>query len=94
MPTDEMGISSEYATNEFVQAMRLLEGLHIWIGIRLCTDDDDVVNFYNDLDEQIELSLEVLDDYVGEAQEVYEFNSWLNYGLPIHRLREFGKFVF
>lgn len=90
MPTDEMGISSEYATNEFVQAMRLLEGLPVWIVIRLCTDDDEVVNFYNDLDEQLELSLEVLDDYVGEAKEVYEFNSWLNYGLPIHRLREFG----
>ena len=75
MSIDEMGIGSEYATNEFVQAIRLLEGLPIWIVIRLCTDDDDVVNFYNDLDEQIELSLEVLDDYVGEAQEVYEFNS-------------------
>lgn len=90
MPTDEMGMSSEFATNEFVQVMRLLEGLPVWIVIRLCTDDDDIVNFYNDLDEQLELSLEVLDDYVGEAQEVYEFNSWLNYGLPIHRLREFG----
>jgi hypothetical protein len=90
MPTDEQGISSEYATDQFVNVMRSLEGLPVWIVIRLCTDDDEVVSFYNDLDEQLELSLEVLDDYIGEAKEVYEFNSWLNYGLPIHRLREFG----
>ncbi len=26
----------------------------------------------------------------GEAQEVFEKNPWLNYGLNLHRLREFG----
>jgi len=93
-PTDEVGISSEFARHQFIEAMRLLEGLPVWIVIRLCTDDDEVVEFYNELDEQLELSLEVLDDYVGEAKEVYGFNRWLNYALPIHRLREFGEFYF
>uniref|UniRef100_A0A7S4V9A8 SAM domain-containing protein n=2 Tax=Ditylum brightwellii TaxID=49249 RepID=A0A7S4V9A8_9STRA len=89
-PTDQQGISSEDASDQFLQALRLLEGLPVWIVIRLCTDDDDVVNYYNDLDEQLELSLEVLDDFVAEAHEVYEHNPWLNYGLPLHRTRELG----
>lgn len=89
-PTDELGYSSEYASKQFLQALRLLEGLPVWIVIRLCTDNDEVVSYYNELDEQLELSLEVLDDFTAEAHEVYEHNPWLNYGLPLHRIRELG----
>jgi len=90
IPTDSQGYDSQGARNQFVQALRLMEGLPVWIVIRICTDDDDVVEFYNDLDEKLELSLEVLDDFQGEAKEVFEFNPWLNYALPIHRIRELG----
>jgi hypothetical protein len=48
------------------------------------------MNFYNELDNMLELSIEVLDDFNGEAQEVFEVNPWLNYALPLHRMREFG----
>ena len=34
--------------------------------------------------------MDVLDDFVGEAEEVYEHNKWLNYALPLHRMREMG----
>merc|ERR1712238_464114 len=54
------------------------------------TDDDHIVNFYNDIDAQLELSIEVLDDFRGEAKEVYQHNKWLNYALPLHRCREMG----
>ena len=58
--------------------------------IRLCTDDEEVVEFYNNLDYELEMSLEVLDDYFAEALEVHEVNPWINYTLPIHRMREMG----
>ena len=32
----------------------------------------------------------VLDDFEGEAKEICEHNSWINYALPIHRMRELG----
>jgi hypothetical protein len=90
LPTDERGYGGPQHNQEFVEALRLLEGLPIWVVVRLCTDDDEVVQFYNDLDGQLELSLEVLDDFVGEAKEVTGENPWLNYALPLHRLREMG----
>jgi len=90
LPTDEQGMYNDYVRQQFISSLRMLEGLPVWVVIRLCTDEEDVVSFYNDLDEQLELSLEVLDDFCGEAEEVWEHNPWLNYALPVHRLRELG----
>jgi hypothetical protein len=90
LPTDEHGYNNSAVQQEFVQALRGLESLPVWVVIRLCTDEQSVCDFYNSLDDQLELSLEVLDDFLEEAEEVYEHNPWLNYALPLHRLREMG----
>lgn len=74
----------------FLQALQQLQTLPVWIVIRLCTDDDQVVDYYNELDEKLEMPLEVLDDFLGEGTEVHKVNPWLNYGLPLHRCREMG----
>ena len=90
LPSDPSGKGGPQQNNEFVDALRTLEGLPVWLVIRLCTDEESVVDFYNELDGQLELSVEVLDDFCGEGKEVYDHNPWLNYGLPLHRLRELG----
>eukprot|EP00535_Pseudo-nitzschia_heimii_P001114 CAMPEP_0197173172 /NCGR_PEP_ID=MMETSP1423-20130617/191_1 /TAXON_ID=476441 /ORGANISM="Pseudo-nitzschia heimii, Strain UNC1101" /LENGTH=402 /DNA_ID=CAMNT_0042621941 /DNA_START=138 /DNA_END=1346 /DNA_ORIENTATION=- len=90
LPSDRYGKSTMVERRIFQQALRSLEGLPVWVVIRLCTDDDDIVDFYNNIDNELELSLDVLDDFVAEAQEVYEHNKWLNYALPLHRMREMG----
>uniref|UniRef100_A0A7S1B8Y3 VWFA domain-containing protein n=1 Tax=Corethron hystrix TaxID=216773 RepID=A0A7S1B8Y3_9STRA len=90
IPTDGVGYQSDSTRSEFVNALRGLEGLPVWVVIRLCTDEEAVVDFYNEIDEQLELNIDVLDDFVGEAAEVYQHNKWLNYALPLHRCREMG----
>lgn len=90
LPSDSRGQSTTFEKNQFVQSLRLLEGLPVWVVIRLSTDDESVVDFYNSLDEQLELSMDVLDDFLGEAAEIYQHNPWFTYGLPMHRLREMG----
>jgi hypothetical protein len=90
LPTDEEGFGGDEITQEFVQALKSLKGLPIWLVIRLCTDEAKVTDFYNSLDGKLELSLEVLDDFLGEAQEVHRHNKWLNYSMTLHRCRELG----
>lgn len=90
LPTNPPGTRPGNERLNFTAAMKSLEGLPIWIVIRLCTDSEHIVNYYNDLDKQLELSIEVLDNYHDEAMEMYRYNPWLNYTLQLHRMREMG----
>lgn len=58
--------------------------------IRLCTDEAKVVNYWNNIDSQLEIQIDVIDDPLGEAKQINAINGWLVYAEPIHRIREFG----
>jgi Mg-chelatase subunit ChlD len=45
LPSDDQGYGGEQHNQAFVNSLRSMEGLPMWIIIRLCTDDDAVVNF-------------------------------------------------
>jgi len=83
------------AKNELVQTLRtLLNELPLIVVLRLCTDDSDVVDFYNDVEKDLELFFDVLDDHLGEAREIaQQGNGWFTYSPELHRLREGGTFV-
>ena len=93
LPTDEHGRRGPAVLQDFVHSLRSLEGSHVAVVVRLCTDDEPVLDFYNSLDVQLSntgLSYDVLDDFHGEALEIFLRNPWLNYALPLHRFRQYG----
>jgi hypothetical protein len=80
----------ESSDGDIATAMRPLKDLPCWVVVRLCTDQDRIVSYWNNIDSELELDMDVLDDLQGEAKEVTEHNPWLTYGEPLHRIREFG----
>ena len=51
---------------DVIEALRPLTLLPVWVVIRLCTNEVNIVNFWNNIDKQIELDMDVIDDLVGK----------------------------
>lgn len=74
-----------------MQMRRLVSQLPVSMIIRLCTDEEDVMQFYNDLDGDEEFALDVIDDWQSEAKEIRDAgNRWLTYSHALHLVREAG----
>ena len=85
-------VDEEERNKEILEALALLRGLPVLVIIRLCTDYQPVVDFYNSLHKDaLEIHIDVLDDHIAEAEEVATHNPWLNYALVLHRTREMGQ---
>jgi len=83
----------EASDGDIASAMAPLRNLPVWVVIRLCTDEERVLKYWNEVDSQLEVDIEVLDDFESEAREVAKLNDWFTYCEPIHRIREFGVLV-
>ena len=53
--------------------------------LRLCTNQKEVIDYWDSIDGQLELDIDVLDDQIGDGEQVLKKNGWLTYGEPIHR---------
>lgn len=80
----------EPTDGDLVEAMQALKELPVIVVVKLCTDDRKVVDFWNNVDTQLELDMDVIDDIANEAAEIFKLNPWLTYGECIQRMREFG----
>mmetsp|Transcript_114806 Transcript_114806/g.161245 ORF Transcript_114806/g.161245 Transcript_114806/m.161245 type:complete len:382 (+) Transcript_114806:30-1175(+) len=80
----------EATDGNIAHALAPLKDLPVWVVIRLCTDDESVVKYWNNIEEDLELEMDVLDDVDSEAREVNDHAPWFTYGKAMHRLREWG----
>lgn len=87
--------STDHERKQFVQQLRrLMLQFPVHVVIRLCTDENDVVEYYNQVEEDVELPMDVLDDWVSEAKEIWsKGNGWFTYTQEMHRVREGGSFL-
>ena len=84
----------EATDGNVTEALKPLQRLPVWLVLRLCTNEQKVVDYWNSIDHELELEVDCLDDLVSDAKEVVQKgNGWLCYGEPLHRLREFGACV-
>lgn len=93
LPTSPHSGQSDPADKKnMIETMRsLCATLPLQLVIRLCTDEEATIKFYNDIDEELELPLDILDDISGEAKEVASHgNDWFAYTPVLHRIREAG----
>jgi len=92
VPTCPGGNSSSQDQVQLVQVLRgFVASFNALIVIRLATDDEKVVEFYNKVDEDIEFALDILDDLEGEAKEIAAAgNDWFAYTPMMHCIREAG----
>mmetsp|Transcript_30799 Transcript_30799/g.51527 ORF Transcript_30799/g.51527 Transcript_30799/m.51527 type:complete len:284 (-) Transcript_30799:1-852(-) len=59
----------ESTDGNLADAMRPLQDLPVWVVVRICTDDENIVEYWNNIDGQLELEMDVLDDLSGTISE-------------------------
>lgn len=92
IPSDDLGASTKLAKDNFISALKALCHYPVWIVIRLCTLEEEVVEFYQDLNQMSDLPMDVLQDMKNESKLIRKHNKFLNYSLPVHTMREAGNY--
>jgi len=93
LPSDKSGFENDVVKKQFIDALRSFESMPVNIVVRLCTDSAEVFDFYTSIKTEISVPYDIIDDFFGEALNIYLHNPWLNYALSLHRFREMGLYV-
>jgi hypothetical protein len=71
--TASSGQSTSATRGQLSRLLRQIQlELPIYLVIRLTTDDDSIIEYYNSIDSEIEVNMEVLDDIAAEALEIQQ----------------------
>jgi hypothetical protein len=94
IPSDVNGVEQTQIKGDFESLLQSAVDWPIRVVLRLSTDEERVVNFYETMARKTNFAniLQVLDDFVSECKKVKQWNPWLNYGYPLHLCREAGIF--
>lgn len=86
--TDGIPNGTRAAFAEAIRSLAREQPVHVVV--RLCCSDEDIFGFYDQVDKELELSLDILDDFQGEAKAIHRFNPWLTYPKILQTIREAG----
>jgi len=92
IPTSVSGKPTQEEKDLFLHEVQSLAELgSVRIVFRMCTDDEKTIEFYNSIDADGKLPIDVLDDLASEAAEVRnQQNVCFAHTALIHRIREAG----
>lgn len=86
-----LATDGESSDGDVITALRPLLQLPVWVVVRICTEDERIVQYWEAIDRQMtESKIDIIEDLKIEAREIHQYNPWLTYGINLHRLREFG----
>ena len=83
------GYNGQPELTNFINAIKSLLQIHVQVTIRLSTLDANIVKYYASM-KQAFPSVSLLSAYESQNALIQKHNPWLNYGEPLHRLRELG----
>ena len=67
-----------------------LEGLPLQVIIRVCTLEQTVIDYWQNINAQLDIDIHVLQNINTEASECHDNNPWLSYTDTLQYAREFG----
>lgn len=80
----------ESSDGSIIETLKALEGLPVQVIVRISTEEKEVVDYWQNINSELDLDIYVLEGYEWEANLVQNKNSWLTYGEPLHQIRAFG----